>query len=43
MPQAREVAGSIPDEVIGFFNLLNPSSGTMALRPTQPLTKTSKK
>jgi hypothetical protein len=28
---SRNVAGSIPDEVIGFFNLPNPSSRTMAL------------
>jgi hypothetical protein len=31
--------GSIPGEVIGFFNLLNPSSRTMALGSTQPLTE----
>jgi hypothetical protein len=31
----RKVAGSIPDEVTGFFNLPNPSSLTM----TQPLTE----
>jgi hypothetical protein len=41
MLQAREVAGSISDEVIGFLNLPSPSSRTMALRPTQPLTKIS--
>jgi hypothetical protein len=35
------VAGPIPDEVIGFFNLPNPSSRTMALRLTQPLTEMS--
>jgi hypothetical protein len=29
--------GSIPDEVIGFFNGPNPSSRTMALGLTQPL------
>jgi hypothetical protein len=34
-----KVAGSIPDEVIEFLNLPNPSSRTMALRPTQPLTE----
>jgi hypothetical protein len=28
--------GSNPDEVIGFFNLSNPSSCTMALGSTQP-------
>jgi hypothetical protein len=33
----RKVAGSIPDEVIGFFNWPNPSSRTMALGSTQPL------
>jgi hypothetical protein len=32
--------GSIPDEV-DFFNLPNPSSRTMALGSTQPLTETS--
>jgi hypothetical protein len=36
-----KVAGSIPDEVIGFFNLPNPSSRTMALGSTQPLTEIS--
>jgi hypothetical protein len=40
---SRKVAGSNPDEVIGFFffNLPNPSSRTMALRWTQPLTEMS--
>jgi hypothetical protein len=40
---SRKVAGSIPDEVIGFFffNLLNASSRPMALGPTQPLTDMS--
>jgi hypothetical protein len=33
---SRKVAGSIPDEVIGFFNLPNPSSRTMAQGSTQP-------
>jgi hypothetical protein len=33
--------GSIQDEVIGFFNLPNPSSHTMALESTQPLTEMS--
>jgi hypothetical protein len=28
---SRKVAGSIPDEDIGFFNLPNPSSSTVAL------------
>jgi hypothetical protein len=32
-------AGSSPDEVIFFFNLPNPSSRTMALGSTQPLTE----
>jgi hypothetical protein len=35
----RKVAGSIPDEVIEIFNRPNPSSRTMALGSTQPLTK----
>jgi hypothetical protein len=35
---SRKVAGSIPDEVIASFNLPNPSSRTMALESTQPLT-----
>jgi hypothetical protein len=30
---SRKVAGSIPDEVIGFFNWHNPSSRTMAPGP----------
>jgi hypothetical protein len=38
---SRKVAGSIPDEVIGFFNWSNPSSHTMALGSTQPLTEMS--
>jgi hypothetical protein len=38
---SRKVAGSIPDEVIGFFNLPNPSSHTMAVGLTQPLTEMS--
>jgi hypothetical protein len=37
---SRKAAGSIPD-IIGFFDLPNPSSRTMALGPTQPLTETS--
>jgi hypothetical protein len=32
---------SIPDEVIGFFNLPNPSSRTMGLESIQPLTEMS--
>jgi hypothetical protein len=35
----RKFAGSIPDEVIEFFNLPNISSRTMALGTTQPLTE----
>jgi hypothetical protein len=31
--------GSIPDEAIGFFSLPNPSSRTMTLGSTQPLTE----
>jgi hypothetical protein len=38
---SRKVAGSISDEVIGFFNLPNPSSVTMNLGSTQPLTEMS--
>jgi hypothetical protein len=33
--------GSIPDEVIGFFNRPNASSHTLALGSTQPLTEMS--
>jgi hypothetical protein len=33
----RKVAGSIPDEVIEFFNCVNPSRSTMALGSTKPL------
>jgi hypothetical protein len=36
-----KVAGSIPDEVTEFFNRPNPSSRTMALGSTQPLTEMS--
>jgi hypothetical protein len=35
---SRNIAASIPEEVTGFFNLHNPSSRTMTLRSTQPLT-----
>jgi hypothetical protein len=35
------MAGSIPDEAIGFFNWRNPSSRSMALRSTQPLIEMS--
>jgi hypothetical protein len=38
-PEGRGFA--VPDEVIGFFNWSNPSSRTMALRSTQPLTEMS--
>jgi hypothetical protein len=38
---SRKVAGSIPNEVTGFFNWPNPSSRTMALGSTQPLTEMS--
>jgi hypothetical protein len=38
---SREVAGSNPDEVNGFFNLPNPSSRTMAQVSTQPLREMS--
>jgi hypothetical protein len=37
----RKVAGSIPGEIIGFFSRPNPSSRTMALGSTQPLTEMS--
>jgi hypothetical protein len=36
-----KVMGSIPDEVIGFFNWPSPSSCTMALGSTHPLTEMS--
>jgi hypothetical protein len=36
-------AGSIPDEVMRFFNPLNPSSRTMAVGLTQPLAGMSTK
>jgi hypothetical protein len=39
--RSRKVAGSIPDEVTGFFDLPNPSSRSMALGSTQPLTEIS--
>jgi hypothetical protein len=38
---SRKVAGSSPDEVIGFFNCPNPSSRIMALGSTQPPTEMS--
>jgi hypothetical protein len=37
----RKVAGSIANKFIGFFNWPNPSSRTMALGSTQPLTEMS--
>jgi hypothetical protein len=37
----KKVAGSIPDEVIGFLNWPNPSSRNMVLGSTQPLTEMS--
>jgi hypothetical protein len=37
----RKIAGSIPDEVIVFFNLFNPSSRTTAPDSTQLLTQMS--
>jgi hypothetical protein len=38
---SRKGPGSVPDDVTKFFNLPNPSSRTMALESTQPLTETS--
>jgi hypothetical protein len=38
---SRKVAGSIPDDVIGFFNWSNPTNRTMALWSTLPLTEMS--
>jgi hypothetical protein len=38
---SRKISGLIPDEVIGYFNWPNPSSRTMALGSTQPLTEMS--
>jgi hypothetical protein len=37
----RKVAGSSPDEIIEFLNLPYPSSSTIALALTQPLTEMS--
>jgi hypothetical protein len=39
----RKVVGSIPNEVYTFSDFHNPSSCTMALRPTEPLTEMSTK
>jgi hypothetical protein len=43
MIQAKKTAGSNPDEIIELFfsNIPNPSSRTMALGFTQPLTEMS--
>jgi hypothetical protein len=41
MLQAARVTGLIPDDVIEFLNWPNPSSRTMALGSTQPLTEMS--
>jgi hypothetical protein len=38
---SRKVAGSIPNEVIGFFNRRNHCSRIMAQGSTQPLTEMS--
>jgi hypothetical protein len=40
-PTNRKVAGSSPDDVIGFFRWHNPSDHTMALGSTQPPTEMS--
>jgi hypothetical protein len=37
----RQVSGSIPDGVIGIFQLHNPSGRTMVLGSTQPLIEMS--
>jgi hypothetical protein len=39
--QARKTTGSIPDEVTGFLKRPNPSSRSMILVSTQPLTEMS--
>jgi hypothetical protein len=41
MFKSRKVAGSSPNEVDFFFNWPNPSSRTMAMGSTQPLTEKS--
>jgi hypothetical protein len=38
---SRKVAGSIPDEVIGFISSPNPSSRIMTTGSTQPLAEMS--
>ena len=40
-PTIRHVVDSIPDGVIGIFQLHHPSGRTMALGSTQPLTEMS--
>jgi hypothetical protein len=39
----RKTSASIPDDVIGFFNLTNPSSYTMTLGSIQQITEMSTK
>jgi hypothetical protein len=41
MPKTQKIVSSISDDVIRFFNSLNPSSLIMALRSSQPLTEMS--
>jgi hypothetical protein len=38
---SRKIAGSIPDEAVGFFNWSTLSGRTMAVGSTQPLTEMS--
>jgi hypothetical protein len=38
---SRQVAGSIPDGIIGIFHRHNPVGRTMAVGSTQPLTEMS--
>jgi hypothetical protein len=38
-PTSRKVVGSIPNKVIGHFNLRTCSSRTLSLGSTQPLTE----
>jgi hypothetical protein len=38
---SRKIVGSVPGEVIGFFNWPNPSYRTMILGSTQPLIEMS--
>jgi hypothetical protein len=40
---SRKVAVSIPDKAVEFFNSPNPTSRTMALGSTKPLTEISTK